>query len=113
LERIIHREDKKKCGLTFKFSLDVPFSISLKEGDAEKFKFNVANSNDDVSKVLRDILFKKMGLNSKRELDIFLAKATDLSRELIYDKIGVNRLVSFSEIFEKEVLEFNKNIKNE
>lgn len=105
---MIHTEDKKKCGLTFKFSLDVPFSLSIKEADAERFKQNVGNNNNDVSKILRDILFKEMKITSKRELDIFLAPATDTARNLIYTKIGASRTNSFSKTFEKVILKFNR-----
>ena len=108
VDRVLHSEDKKKCGLTFKFTLDVPFSVSMKEADADKFKFNVGQKNDDVSRVLREILLREVNINSKRDLDIFLAPATDLARELFYKKLGVSRTTPFSVVVEKSVLKFNK-----
>lgn len=108
VNRVTHLEDKKKCGLTFKIVIDVPFSVSIKEADAEKFKFNVGQKNKDVSSVLRDILFKETDIKNKRDLDIFFAEATDLARDLIYKKLGVSRTLPFSSIFEKAAIKFNK-----
>lgn len=70
---------------------------------AEKFKLKMGNNDDTVSKGLRNMLFKKMGLKDKKEFYTFILEQTEAIRKKIYDKIGVTRKQSFSNIMLKEI----------
>ena len=108
MERIKYLENKKKSNLNFKLQVEIPFSISISNKLSDKFNFITKNDNDDVSKVLRKILLKKLNLKDKREFDLLFEEDINNTRDKIYERLHINRANSFSKIMTEEVTIYMK-----
>ena len=102
----VPNEEKIKCVAVFNLSIDIPFSLSMQKSKFDKFQRIVANRNSDVSKKLRDFVYARIGFmsrNPKKELNEMSEKAINLEKETIYNKLGINRKMSFSEMIAEDV----------
>jgi len=96
-------EERSRCGLTFKIMLEIPLSIAAPESFSDKFIQFVLNNNDDVSKVLRDLLFEELKITNKKELNLFFEKQIIQARENIYNKLNVRRDNPFSRVLTAKI----------
>lgn len=107
----IKPEDKKKPALTFIIPIDLTFSISLDRISAENFAYLAGNNNDDVSKVLREFVYKRLRIKNKKELENIVFRYIKEIKQEIYNKLGVTRSESFSEKLGQDIRRYIKNAK--
>jgi len=102
-------EERSLCSLTFKIPLDVSFSVSAPPSVSDKFILEVANNNDDVSKVLRDFLFKELKISKRKDIDDLMEKPIRQARDIIYERMNANRRKNpFSQILLNHINKYLK-----
>ena len=101
-------KEKHTCCITFKIPIDMSFSISMKESLANSFKKEVLNTNQDFSKVIRDMIYKRVGVKDKKELEDVLERQIKDAREVLYTRMNVSKKSKLSDKIAKDIEEFLK-----
>jgi hypothetical protein len=86
--------------LSFKVPIEITFSIGTTERLRNQITGDIANLNDDFTIVCRkEILFKKLGLKNKVEIDSYFDEAIKLAKRKIYNDLGICRQKNFGKDF--------------
>lgn len=107
-DHVKDRKERKQPGLSFLLPLDIIFSIATTYDLKERFKYLVSQNNQDISKILREFVFKRLKVNNRKEFeDIFFNEMKAIKLK-IYEKMGVSRNKSFSEMMLDDIEKYNK-----
>ena len=97
--------DKRKVTVPYRLSFDIPMSISIEQGIADKFKMMVYNKNSDSSKELRNMSYDIVKVKDKRHIEDLSEKQINEIKTMLYSRAEVNKKHNFSEQVEKKVKE--------
>jgi hypothetical protein len=111
-KRKINSEEKLLPRLSFKLAFEKVFSVSTDYKTANDFVFKAGNNNDDASKVLRDFVFKRLGVKDKVAFNRFMAPIIEEATKKIYNQMGVTIDKSFSQMMDEDIKRYLEN-KNE
>jgi hypothetical protein len=99
---------KAKCAITFKFPVEIPFSISTTDKISEDFKYAVGQNALETSAVIRNLLFKELGIKTRKDIDDMMERVINEGREIIYKRLNVNKKMPFSKVAESKMLKYIK-----
>lgn len=105
-------QDRKVPGLTFIIPLNMTFTVSLDYKTSEDFKNIARNKDEDMSKLLRSFVFKKLGVKDKKDFENFMFEVIEVGKSKIYVKLEVNRQNSFSKVLLNEIQRYIKENEN-
>ena len=105
--RKISKRDKKLPMINLYLKLKVPFSISAHESLKEKFQTYCSDNNTDMSKKVRDFMYKDMNIKNEEELRKLLSPSIKQATKIILDKMKVEER-KFSERVNSHIEKFMK-----
>lgn len=99
-------EEKSLPCANIKLILKIPLSISTKKSIYEDFSLMVANEMSDTSKVIKNHIYKTLGVKDENSFNKLMKEPIDMARNKIYEKF--NKTNGFSKEIEKFMISYLK-----
>lgn len=93
--RVLPGQEKVLPLLSFKFPIELTFSIGTTEKLRNQITGDIANLNQDFTTVCRALLLRDLGLKTKADIDLYFSAEIRSAKSKIYNHLGICRGKSF------------------